>query len=284
MITRTLAFGFATGLFFPAVAARAQTTNLVPVADTAMRSNVPDQNFGSDTSLPIGVANFGSPVNRALFRFDLSVLPTNAIINDVSLELTVTLHPIGATFELHRMLSSWSESEATWNNRFVTPSPTPWAAGGALAGTDFISDGSAAASLISGVNTFNAPGLTADVQTWVNNPGSNLGWILMASGEPAATGEQVGSREDPVTTPVLAVTYTVAAPPVIFGVHQVGNQICFSFDAQGGFAYTVEFRNSLTAGNWNVLTNIPAQLDDITTINLTNTLSSVECYFRVRAP
>jgi hypothetical protein len=276
-----MSFGFAVGLFFPTVAARAQTTNLVPVADTAMRSTAPDLNFGTATSLPIGVANIGSPVNRALFRFDLSVLPTNAIINDVSLELTVVLHPVGASFDLHRMLSSWSESQATWNNRLTS---VPWAAGGALAGTDFISAASATASLIGGVNMFNAPGLTADVQMWVNNPGSNLGWILMATGEPAATGEQVASREDSVNTPVLVVTYTLPAPPVIYGVHQVGNQIRFSFDAQGGFTYTVEFRNSLTAGNWNVLTNIPAQLDDITTINLTNTISSVERYFRVRAP
>jgi len=281
---RALSFGFAAVLFISTVAAQAQTTNLVPVADTAMRSTAPDSSFGSATSLPIGVANFGSPINRALFRFDLSVLPTNAIINDASLELTVTLHPVGATFVLHRMLSSWSESEATWNNRFVTPSPTPWAAGGALAGTDFISVASAAASQVGGVNMFNASGLTADVQMWVNNPGSNFGWILMAAGEPAGSGEQVGSREDPVNTPVLVVDYTVAAPPIIYGVHQVGNQICFSFDPQGGFAYTVEFRNSLTAGNWNVLTNIPAQLDDISPINLTNTISSVERYFRVRAP
>jgi hypothetical protein len=278
---RILSFGFVVCWIFSTVAARALTTNLVPIADTALRSTAPDQNFGADSSLPIGVSNTGSPVNHALFRFDLSVLPTNAIINDVSLGLTNTKNPKGDSFDLHRLLSSWSESEATWNNRFVS---VAWAAGGAQAGTDFITSPSASAAVGSGVTLFNSPVLTSDVRAWILNPGTNFGWILMATGEPAGTGEQVGSREDPDNTPILTIDYDLPLPPVIVGTQLVGNQIRFSFDVQGGFTYTVEFRDSLTAGNWNVLTNIPAQLDDITTINLTNTVSSVERYFRVRAP
>jgi hypothetical protein len=280
---RTLLFSLATGLFFSTLAAQALTTNLVPVADTAMRSTASDSNFGGSTSLPVGVSNLGSPVNRTLFQFDLSALPANAIINDATLGLTVTVHPFGANFDLHRLLSSWSESEATWNNRLTS---IPWAAGGALTGIDFSSMISATASLGSGVSAFNSPDLTADVQLWVDNPGSNFGWILMASGEPAGSGEQVASREDSVNTPTLTIDYTLPAPPtspVIFGIHLVANQICFSFNAQSGLAYVVESRDSLTTGDWNVLTNIPAPPED-TAIDLTNTISSVERYFRVRAP
>ncbi len=294
-----LLFGF--GVPFDALPA---TTNLSAVADTALRSSVPDNNFGAVTPLPIGVGVFGSPVNRCLFKFDVTALPTNAVITSVTLRLFLSSDPtLPASFDVNRLLQDWGEGrgtnapashngspalpgEATWNSRFY-PS-TPWGAGGGAAGTDFVATPSATSSMSGVTNDFTSAGLAADVQLWLQNPGANFGWIVLATGEPASTGKLVGSREDPILAPILIVDYslpgTVApAPPVIFGAALSGNQIRFSFNVESNRTYAVEFRDSLIDGNWSVLTNIAAQPAD-TTIDITNPISSPARFFRARTP
>ena len=113
---------------------------------------------------------------------------------------------------------------------------------------------------------------------------------MIATDEAPATGKLVGSREDPdpAHTPRLIVNYSVAstpppAQPVLFATALVGNGIRFSFNAESNRTYAVEFRNSLTSGTWNVLTNIAAQ-PVASTIHITNVISSTERYFRARTP
>jgi len=72
-------------------------------------------------------------------------------------------------------------------------------------------------------------------------------------------------------------------PPTIFGVALAENQIRFAFIAQSNRPYAVEFRDAITNGNWNVLTNIPAQSANWM-VQTTNTVSSNERYFRIRTP
>jgi hypothetical protein len=280
------------------------TTNLVPIADTALRSSVPDNNFGAVTPLPIGVAPFGSPANNCLFKFNLQDIPSNAVINSVAFRLFVTNNPTAAAdFDVNRLLQDWGEGsgtnqfshngngspaaagEATWNSRF-SPS-TPWGAGGGQAGTDFVTTPSATAMLTAGPNDFTSPGLVSDVQLWLQKPGTNFGWIVLATGGASSTGKLVASREDPDKAPTLIVDYSLpsssAAPPTIFGMSLVGNQVHFSFNAESNRTYAVEFRNSLLDGDWSVLTNIPAQLVDAT-INITNAISSPQRFYRTRTP
>jgi hypothetical protein len=91
---------------------------------------------------------------------------------------------------------------------------------------------------------------------------------------------------------LTASPYWLAAPIVLAAAPQTpaisaptldGNQIRFSFMAQSNFTYTVEYCDSLTAANWTMLTNIPAQPAD-GTIQISDTVSAAERYFRVRAP
>jgi hypothetical protein len=280
------------------------TTNLVPIADTALRSSVPDNNFGAVTPLPIGVAVFGSPINRCLFKFNLADIPTNAVINSVTLRLIVATDPTPpANFSVNRLLQDWGEGaglnvpfihngapavagEATWNSRFHLSAP--WGAGGGQAGTDFVATFSATNLLATGTNDFTSPDLASDVQLWLQHPNTNFGWIVFALGEPSDTGKLVASREDPNNAPTLSVDYSLssfsaAAPPTIFGMSLVGNQIRFSFNAESNRTYAVEFRNSLLDGDWSVLTNIAAQPVEAT-INITNTISSPQRFYRTRTP
>jgi hypothetical protein len=282
--------------------AGAQTIALHPVADTSLRDNVPNNNFGAAPDLPLGVAVPGAPRNRVLLKFDLAAIPENATITSATLELSVVLTGTGpAVFGLHRALQDWgegtkstvisgapaTEGEATWNVRFH-PS-TFWASSGGGAGTDYVELPSATGSLEGpgSRGAFNSEQMAADIRAWLADPGANFGWFVIAVNEPAGTGKRVGSRENPSPElrPLLTVEYTVAEPQQLelFDTALTGNQIRFSFHAEPNRAYAVEFRDSLTAGGWDVLAELPEQ-PAAGDRHITNTISSVEGYFRVRTP
>ena len=62
-----------------------------------------------------------------------------------------------------------------------------------------------------------------------------------------------GSREDAPNAAALEIEY---APPFrIENVALAGNNVRFSFTVEPLFTYTVESRNSLSSGTWNVLSN-----------------------------
>ena len=63
----------------------------------------------------------------------------------------------------------------------------------------------------------------------------------------------------------------------------MGNAILFSFIAQSNLTYAVESLDTLGTTNWTVLTSLAAQPTN-TVINVTNTISSSQLYFRVRTP
>src|SRR5689334_15660754 len=92
----------------------AATTNLLPVADSTMTDMFANTNFGSSVQLPVGASIPGDVHYHALFKFDLSVIPTNATITNVTLNLIVVqnLRP-PATFDLSPLLVNWAESEVT---------------------------------------------------------------------------------------------------------------------------------------------------------------------------
>lgn len=140
---------------------------------------------------------------------------------------------------------------------------------------------------ISGANAFTSATLAADVQAWLSTPGTNFGWILMVADElTLSSALRALTREDLFSTPVLAVSYTLPNPPakpVISQTALLGNRIRFSFRAESNRTYAVETRNSVTGGNWSVLTNIPS-LPASATIGITNPLILPAGYFRVRTP
>jgi len=133
---------------------------------------------------------------------------------------------------------------------------------------------------------FSSAGLTADVQLFVSNPATNFGWLFKQSVEGSGGARRIATREDALNAPKLLVIYTVstpALPPTIFGEALVSNAIRFSFTAQSNLTYVLESRDTLATTNWTVLSSIAAQPTD-TVINITNTISSPQRYFRVRTP
>ena len=142
----TFAFWLSAFSLQPSV--RADTVTLRPVADTTLIETAPNNNLGGQPFANSGTTqNFTK--NRALFRFDVSAIPTGAQVDSVSLAFEVTRQPVDgyapADFGLHRMLVSWGEGaqttanpgspgqgapaspgEATWLARFAQTGPN-WA-------------------------------------------------------------------------------------------------------------------------------------------------------------
>ena len=232
------AFAFWLSAFSLQLSARADSVTLRPVADTTLIETAPNNNLGGQPFANSGTTqNFTK--NRALFRFDVSAIPTGAQVNSVSLVLEVTRQPVDgyapADFGLHRMLVSWGEGaqttanpaspgqgapaasgEATWLARFAQTGPN-WAAAGGLAGTDFAAASSAGQSIYGTANSpyfFTSAPLATDVQMWLDNPGANFGWLLLANDEgPNFTARRFGSREDAINAPQLFVQYSAVPEP-----------------------------------------------------------------------
>lgn len=296
------AAGLVLGLLFPS-GSRAEVASLQPSADTSIFQKFPTNSFGTSTDVPVGTTRDGNN-GRALLKFDLSQIPQNAVITNVTLQIQVVNQPFGAvasTFGLHRMLKAWNEGvggtqlgtgattgDTTWSNRFYPD--TDWGAPGGAAQTDF-----AAATngevLVAGPATYifqSTAAMVADVRFWVTNGNSNFGWIMISEGEGTPfTARRVALREDQVNAPILTVSYSVsgtqAQQPQISNVSQGNNQIHFSFNAEANRTYAVEFRSAVDIGNWLTLSNIPAQPNP-TTIPVSDAVTNGVRFYRIRTP
>src|SRR5262249_10858632 len=122
---------------------------------------------------------------------------------------------------LHRVTNSWGEgtptairgggmggpptaNSATWAFRFWNTSA--WL----QAGGDFVSTPSA--SLVVGAvgaYTWSSQQLAQDVQSWVQTPANNNGWLVRAEDLPGSTAKRFGSREFATVEqrPSLSITY-----------------------------------------------------------------------------
>ena len=208
---------------------------LSAVADTSIFENHPDANLGATTM--VSGTNQQYSRSRALFRFDLSLLPADAVVTQVQVTLTVTRRPdpdqhggpVDADFSLYRLLAGWGEGsggevtgsnsqpgDATWNERHFNS--TAWAAPGGLAGADYASDPSATTS-VGGLGSYqwgSSTELIADAQLWLDDPALNFGFILVCQSEGLpGTGRRFAAKEQPgggIPAARLALTYTVPEP------------------------------------------------------------------------
>jgi hypothetical protein len=198
----------------------------------------PNGNYGAGGSelLQVGYASPSSMYARTLVQFDLSSLPTNAIIESISLEFTPgssgTFVP---EIAIYKMNQTWTEgttsfctynspcntqgvaiapggTDVTWNEISYSGTGTnPWITSG---GT--FSAVSSATSVDLGASTilYNSTGLKNDVQDWVSNSATNFGWILKTDFITNSSAmRRFRSREgavasgDIATAPKLVITY-----------------------------------------------------------------------------
>ena len=268
----------------------------------------PSNNAGGLAWLTAGGNHYGVP-SRGLLKFDIAGnIPPHSKITAASLNLWVTQVPgdgyaVGY-FDLHRLLRDWGEgtnnpavgsgqgspattNEATWLSPFALTTNS-WSAPGAAATNDYdpaVTAFQIVYNVAQSPYTFPDPAddpapMIADVQTWLDHPATNFGWIFICESETVAnTTRRFASREDPNLPPLLQVTYVV--PPRIDLAEKAGSQFKVHFTAQAGQAYAVEFRASLApADTWSTLTNLSAP-PATTNLIIGDPISSTQRFYRL---
>lgn len=89
-------------------------------ADTQINSYFADTNYSTDDSSTLGYSDSGPQKKRMLLSFDLSSIPSNAIITEAQLYMrqTYTLSTTtGIVFDIYRVTGAVNYSTVTWNTR-----------------------------------------------------------------------------------------------------------------------------------------------------------------------
>ena len=178
---------------------------IVDAKETSIFNNVAgnaaNANYGAGASqvFQVGFANTGSIYARSLIQFDVSSIPSDAVIDSVGLQLTTGQSGTSVpTIYMYRLTQGWTEgttgdacayngtcntfgstiagggNDATWNVTDYSTSNAWVALGGSFSSTVSATSADTKANL----NTFTSANLAADVQAWVSGSASNYGWIM----------------------------------------------------------------------------------------------------------
>ena len=236
--------------FFMSTELRSQTlVTLSPSADVEVWADNPTLNYGSAPSMATSPATWQGVdhIKRGLIKFDLSSIPSGAIVSDVKLRLYhITTAAFARTLAVHKASTSWTESGATWANF-----------GNSFDATSSATDNFSWPSDLNGVWD-----LTNDVQDMVNGTISNNGWVIKDNSE--ATYQNFywnfATKENVTTAirPVLEVTYTVAANlSVSASVPTICDGASSILTATGGTNYTWSPSTGLNSTTGAVVTATP---------------------------
>ena len=201
--------------------ALAETVALAPMMDATLYEDAEgDIANGSGSYLFVGRTN--QPwVRRALLAFDIAgAIPAGSTVTSVELQIEVSRasDPSGQTVIVHRVTEPWGEGasdaageegsgaaaapgDATWIHRSYPNDP--WI----TAGGSFV-PASSAQRAIYGVGSYSfssTPQLVSDVQSWLDDPSGNFGWILVMEG----SAKRFNSRENEAAAsrPRLEIEY-----------------------------------------------------------------------------
>jgi hypothetical protein len=206
------------------------TASYAGTSDASISEEQPTSNWGTANDLLIdGDDPVASGLEKStLLKWDLSAIPTNSIVQSASMTINVT-NSSNNSYELFKIKKAWEENKVSWDlydglNKWQTPG-----AKGAEDREDII-----LASLLAyweGFHTItlNAAGIDL-VQSWVNNPAFNYGFIL--ANQSSSNGIDFSSREDTTATkrPRLTITYSEYveppnSPPIVSIINPVDGPI-----------------------------------------------------------
>jgi hypothetical protein len=211
-----------------ASSARAAIINIMPSKDNTLYEFDPAE---GDVSNALGFHFFTGEtamgeLRRGVLAFDIAgSIPPGSTITGVILSLNCSrvFSDTARTVELHKLLADWGEgtshapgeegdgapatpNDATWRHRFFDT--IFWA----MQGGDFSATVSASQSVGPvGSYTWNSTQMVSDVQSWLDNPGSNFGWLVLGDESTLGTAKRFDTRES-ASPPVLTIEFTRAAP------------------------------------------------------------------------
>ena len=167
----------------------------------------------------------GGAIRRGVVAFDIAgSIPAGGRVTSATLTLHLSREPaLGApeSLELRRLLADWGEgtSDAPANEGgggAAAPGDATWVH--AFSGTvfwnspggDFVQTVSARQTVDAiGFYSWSGPGLVADVQSWLDKPQGNFGWVLIGNESVVQTAKRFDTRENTETLfrPQLSVGY-----------------------------------------------------------------------------
>ncbi len=204
------------------------TIVLSPDKDNSIYQENTNSN-GAGPDIYTGANNNLNP-RHGLIHFNLSSLPANISIVSVSLKLYINKladHATGEAIKAHKLLANWGEgtadgsgrggfadaNDATWEKPF-NGLPGFWT----TFGGDYNPSQSGNAT-VGGLGSFaiSGSGMAADVQSWINTPASNFGWLLAGNETVPKSALRFSSKENTnaIQRPVLEITYTTLLPVTI---------------------------------------------------------------------
>ena len=213
------------------VQAQATLTSEPDRDNTIYEENQNSNGAGPTVTIGRTSGNMGTLSRRALLRFDVAGdLPIGATIDGVTLTVKVgSANADARDAGLYVVTEDWGEGAAsamggqgapatagdvTWTCRFSDGaagcmSGDEWS----VAGGSFMVEASATASVGDTGTTvsWSSTQLAIDVQSWLDSPASNWGWIVIGDDEVTlSTSKQLHSREatDPADRPQLVIEYT----------------------------------------------------------------------------
>ena len=218
---RAAAFAAAIGLTCTGLAS-ANIINITPSKDNTLYeydAAEGDHSNGAGFHFFAGENGMGE-LRRGVLAFDVAgSIPPGSTITAVSLSMNMSMTPAGAvTVELHKLLADWGEgtshapmgegdgapatpNDATWRHRFFDS--VFWT----TQGGDFSPTVSASQSVGgTGQYTWSSAQMVADVQSWLDNPASNFGWLVLGDETGIATAKRFDTRES-ASPPMLTIEF-----------------------------------------------------------------------------
>jgi len=209
--------------------ASANIINIMPSKDNTLYEFDPKE---GDFSNALGFHFFAgetgmSELRRGVLAFDIAgSIPPGSTITAASLSVNMSRSPTNTAYvvELHKLLADWGEgtsiapgeegegapattNDATWRHRFFDT--IFWT----TQGGDFSATVSASQSVGgTGHYMWSSAQMVADVQSWLNNPASNFGWLVLGDETAIATAKRFDTRES-ASPPILTIEFRVAASP-----------------------------------------------------------------------
>jgi hypothetical protein len=214
-----------------AAPAFADTAQLTPSKDNTLYESATGaiSNAMGPTMFAGRTAQASNFRRRALVHFDVAAaVPPGSTITGVTLTLSMSQAGSATEFpvELHRALADWGEgtsnagasggaggaatvTDATWKHRFFNT--VNWAA----LGGDFAPAASASQAVgLEGVYSWSGGTIVADVQSWLDAPGGNFGWLLLGNETSLQSVKRFDTREAAVgARPLLMIEYVPGGTP-----------------------------------------------------------------------
>ncbi len=272
---------------------------LLPSDDTSIYGGSGEENWNAGLSPQISSGARGTKRDtapfRMLIRFDIAAqVPAGSLITKATVRLHIAKVPNGggsaSDFGFHRMLFPWIEGtifagnsggaevinpgEPTWLNR--AHPDAPWAAPGGLAGTDFLAAPKAVRTIAAGNSqdfiaafTFDTPTEIAEIQSMLDNPAANFGWMFLSNREDQPKTVRRFSTKDTLTQdaaalakrPTLTVEFTppgAPSPPTDFAItFAPDGSRSLTFTREAGATYEIESSTSLRQADWTSFSTVP---------------------------